>query len=51
MLNAKNLLKSLSGVEDEQNLKYENDDYDFGEVLKHNHEIRYSDGEKRIFFI
>lgn len=53
MLAAKGLLDALSRTEDEENSKYENDDYDFGEVLKlfegteHNQEVRYSDGEKR----
>lgn len=53
MLAAKNLLESLSKIEDEENSKYENDDKDFGEVLKlykdteYNQEVRYSDGKKR----
>lgn len=53
MLAAKELLESLSKIEDDENSKYENDDHDFGEVLKlyeetaHNQEVRYSDGEKR----
>lgn len=53
MLAAKNLLDALSRTEDEENSKYENDDKDFGEVLKlykdteYNQEVRYSDGKKR----
>ena len=34
MLNAKNLLESLSNTENEEDFKYENDDYDFVEVMK-----------------
>lgn len=53
MLAAERLLKSLSKIEDDEDAKYENNDYDFGEVLKlyegtlHNQEVRYSDGESR----
>lgn len=53
MLAANNLLEALSKTGDEENSKYENDDHDFGEVLKlyegtaHNQEVRYSDGKKR----
>lgn len=51
MLTAKNLLDSLSNVKDEEIFKYENDDYDFGEVLKlyeettYNQKIRYSNNQ------
>lgn len=34
MLMAADMLKSLSKMEDEENYKRDNDDYDFGEVLK-----------------
>ena len=53
MLAAKDLLEALSQTEDEENSKYENDDHNFGEVLKlykgteYNQDVRYSDGEKR----
>lgn len=53
MLAAKELLEALSKIEEDEDSKYENDDYDFGEVLKlyegtaHNQEVRYSDGKKR----
>lgn len=56
MLAAKDLLESLSNVEDEEISKYENDDYDFGEVLKlyegttYNQKIRYSDTKKETSF-
>lgn len=53
MLAAKDFLESLSKIEDNEDSKFENDDHDFGEVLKlyegtvHNQEVRYSDGKKR----
>lgn len=53
MLAAKGLLEALSKNEEDEDSKYENDDHDFGEVLKlyegtvHNHEVRYSDGKER----
>lgn len=53
MLATKGLLEALSNIEEDEDSKYENDDYDFGEVLKlyegtvHNQEVRYSDGKKR----
>lgn len=53
MLAAKGLLDALSKTEEEETAKYENDDHDFGEVLKLYEgteccrEIRYSDGKKR----
>ena len=49
MLAAKGLLETLSNIEEDEDSKYENDDFDFGEVLKlyegtsHNHDFRYSD--------
>lgn len=56
MLAAKDLLDSLDKMENEENYKCANDDFDFGEVLKFyvgdsmsNHQIRYDDEQKNDF--
>lgn len=52
MLAAKDLLHSLDQMEQEKNYKCENDDFDFGEVLKFyagnstpNYKLRYDDAQ------
>lgn len=52
MLAAEDMLKSLSKMEEEENYKLDNDDYDFGEVLKFyadgfEYEVKCADGQKR----
>lgn len=56
MLAAKDLLESLSKIEDNEDSKYRNDDHDFGKVLQycsddvvHNRELLCSDEQKRFF--
>lgn len=56
MLAAKNLLEALSEESNPQDGKYDNDDHDFGEVLKFcgddnisEHILRYPDGREEIF--
>lgn len=49
MLNAKNLLESLSNTENEEDFKYENDDYDFVEVMKFCEETHMTKNEVNSF--
>lgn len=49
MLLAKNLLEALSNTENEEDFKYEKDDYDFVEVMKFCEETHMTKNEVNSF--